>query len=1312
MKRKWSLLTLCLTLLMGLSLCLFAACGDGEKNVITAALSKTQVEVGETVTVTYSATEGEVSVTYKKDGGEAVTFTGTTFTPSAAGTYVFTFTAEGAEDVSKTLNVTEKTVTPATPVITASANKSEIFVGESVTFTYSATENAAVTVTYTKNGAAASGLTVTSGTPVTISEAGAYVFTFAAEGAESKTVSVTVKTRPVISLTVDDIPMTSGTTVPVCVGTTVDYVASVTEGAVLSASYKIGDAEPDALTSLSDEFTFDTVGTYVFTLTADGADTFTLTVTVAAHAYGNTLTYTEAGYEAAGSTDTIGCSNHYGCGTSITVDLPELTAGGWSEQVTQNATCTAAGSKTMTCTVTASDGATQVTITVTGVEIPKIAHTLVKTEAKTVTCTEAGWNEYWTCSACDEIFTTNSQDAGTGTTDVTQVDSIYIPAAHTYGAGVWNNTEGKVEFTCSKNDSTVSADIVSLTLKGTSVEVTVDASGKIEFIEGELTVTGGYNAVADTNIVAGSIAIPYDDAGLTWTASKADQTLTVALGNVTSKALRVTVTESVKPVISLTVNEESMTNGDSVSVCVGTQIAYAATVSKGTISSAVYTVNGKNETTLENTSGNFTFETAGKYVFTIKAEGATDFVYTVTVAHVYGAWTVTTKPSTSSLGVAERTCKNCTHKDTLKLPALDETNYTYAAVQPSTCTEAGGATYTYNQDNSIVITVSLPLAAHSGTYAYGVAQKAVVFTCGNCDYTENCAITGITVTGDPATAYVVKDGDTYTAYGFTVEAVYTGVEGNAATQIFIPLDDENLAVTSVSGDYKAATVTFTYDGTMSDATDNAAFTVYEKAVEAGAVTNEKTGDKLVPLGTYTGEFELRYALSNIVRTGSDSDSGGCSWVITFDSGSGKELILREDNWIGTNFGRTVGQIVTEGSDLAHADGVEASFVGFETKNNAFWTELNDFTNPQFVITRSYADGVYTITVTISEGAKSVAISIAEPAANGNIMTVSLGSLTYNGKGNPSYNYSAVLGAEKALTVSGIAPSTESITVPAGTSMNDALASVTVTVSYNESTLKDTVAATACSPVCETYKPDETGDNVVTLTYGGQTTTVTISVDAAHVHNYIDGVCECGNVCAHTNIVEGVCTDCGATWTTTSVNQTYQNITTGFVTWHEFDGVKLTRANSKLVVTGTQSTNAAENYHTVLWEFKEGFTGRLDAHGWTFTPSSLGDGYTTSQTQIQNNETVYTTEDESFWTYFKELVKDSNFTLTFEWNEQSTITVTVEAVANSGTLSGATYTCVYTLPITNSGTTEFTLHLTAEQVNSFTVTNYSMYTWTE
>ena len=1003
MKRKWSLLTLCLTLLMGLSLCLFAACGDGEKNVITATLSKTQVEVGETVTVTYSATEGEVSVTYKKDGGEAVTFTGTTFTPSAAGTYVFTFTAEGAEDVSKTLNVTEKAVTPATPVITASADQSEIFVGESVTFTYSATENAAVTVTYTKNGAAASGLTVTSGTPVTISEAGAYVFTFAAEGAESKTVSVTVKTRPVISLTVDDIPMTSGTTVPVCVGTTVDYVASVTEGAVLSASYKIGDAEPVALTSLSDEFTFETVGTYVFTLTADGAADFTLTVTVAAHTYGNTLSYTEAEYEAAGSTATIGCSNQYGCGTSITVTLPALTASDtWTESDVDPATCTAAGSKTMTCTVTASDDTTEVTITVTGVEIPKIDHTLVKTEAKTVTCTEAGWNEYWTCSVCDEIFAANSQDAGTGKTDVAQVESIYIPAAHTYGAGVWNNTEGKVEFTCSKNDSTVSADIVSLTLEGTSVEVTVDVSGKIESIEGTLTVTGGYNAVANTNINAGSIAIPYDDAGLTWTASKADQTLTVALGNVTSKALRVTVTESVKPVISLTVNEESMTNGDSVSVCVGTAVDYVASVTEDAVLSASYKIGDAEPVELKSLSDKFTFDTVGTYVFTLTADGADTFTLTVTVAaHTYGA----------------------------------------------------GVWDTENQQ--------------------------VKFTCENCTDTKTAAITALTLQAGED-AYAVLNGDVVTLYNITLEGSFDAISefGIYGGSVSIPVADEGLTFTAVAGE--SGSVTVKLGETL---TNTLTVKVYTVAVEAGSVS--VAGDRAVPVGTFTGEFEIRFTLSNLNR-GNDAWN---SWLLTFDS-NGTTAFIREDNWVDTNFGRASGQFINEGGDQAQAPGASASLSGFMTTNVGFWDELNDFSNPQFVIRRTYADGVYTLTVIISEGNKVATLTLAEPETNGNRMTVSLGSNT------ATYDYSDILKIEKGgLTVSGI--SADAITVPKDTSKEAVLSAISVKISYTENEIIDIVSGNDC--VCTSdggYNGAVADTYTMTLEWGGNTATVEVTVEAS------------------------------------------------------------------------------------------------------------------------------------------------------------------------------------------------------------------------
>ena len=80
----------------------------------------------------------------------------------------------------------------AAPVITAEADKTEITAGDELTLTWSATENAQVDVAYTLDGEAADDLTFTSGTPFTIEEAGSYVFTFTAEGAEDVTVTVTV----------------------------------------------------------------------------------------------------------------------------------------------------------------------------------------------------------------------------------------------------------------------------------------------------------------------------------------------------------------------------------------------------------------------------------------------------------------------------------------------------------------------------------------------------------------------------------------------------------------------------------------------------------------------------------------------------------------------------------------------------------------------------------------------------------------------------------------------------------------------------------------------------------------------------------------------------------------------------------------------------------------------------------------------------------------------------------------------------------------------------------------------------------------
>lgn len=157
------LITVLLAFVASLSLILFAACesetGGETPVVITASLSKTQADVGEEVTVEYSATGGvAVTVTYAKDGGAATPFTGNAFTASEAGTYVFTFTAEGAETVTKTLTISQPSQPAATVSVALKVNGLAVAAtnGQTVSMTqndyfsleFSAPNDAAVTVVF------------------------------------------------------------------------------------------------------------------------------------------------------------------------------------------------------------------------------------------------------------------------------------------------------------------------------------------------------------------------------------------------------------------------------------------------------------------------------------------------------------------------------------------------------------------------------------------------------------------------------------------------------------------------------------------------------------------------------------------------------------------------------------------------------------------------------------------------------------------------------------------------------------------------------------------------------------------------------------------------------------------------------------------------------------------------------------------------------------------------------------------------------------------------------------------------------------
>ena len=115
-------------------------------------------------------------------------------------------------------------------------------------------------------------------------------------------------------------------------------------------------------------------------------------------------------------------------------------AGTISSTVKVKPTCTAMGTTTYNATVSLNGKAYPATKDVQ--DIPMEPHKLVKTEAKAATCTEAGNNDYWTCSVCKGVF---KDEQGKVKTTVKAETLAVDPANHAGGTV----ERGAVAATCS-----------------------------------------------------------------------------------------------------------------------------------------------------------------------------------------------------------------------------------------------------------------------------------------------------------------------------------------------------------------------------------------------------------------------------------------------------------------------------------------------------------------------------------------------------------------------------------------------------------------------------------------------------------------------------------------------------------------------------------------------------------------------------------------------------------------------------------------------------------------------------------------------
>ncbi len=266
-----------------------------------------------------------------------------------------------------------------------------VFNAETQQFTVTLPENGYTYDGHTFSGWLVGGETYTEGQTVTV----------AAGNTLEIVAQWTAVNVPQISLDVKvdgqyPIETTDGGNTTACVGTNIYYIASVSEGQV-TVSYTLGEGEAQSLPA-EGNFTFAEAGTYVFTITAPGADDYTFTVNVMEHEWGAwqvTIAPSDSGEGKISRTCSV--TDH-----TFSLSVPVLTEenvtvsneeGKYTVTVTKEATCTESGSATYIYNIPSEYGGG--TIEAATVTLPQLEHSY-----GVATVDKATGNIIQTCTSC------------------------------------------------------------------------------------------------------------------------------------------------------------------------------------------------------------------------------------------------------------------------------------------------------------------------------------------------------------------------------------------------------------------------------------------------------------------------------------------------------------------------------------------------------------------------------------------------------------------------------------------------------------------------------------------------------------------------------------------------------------------------------------------------------------------------------------------------------------------------------------------------------------------------------------------------